>query len=197
MQGSPERSIPVRKAAAESVAIRTKYSPILGRGTVPMRRQAPGFTAQLAEVEVDRDTGYVRLTDYVAVQDVGKAINPMAVEGQIQGGVAQSIGYALLEEMMYDEHGRLRNPSLLDYRQATAMDLPDIQTVLVEVPSPDGPFGARGVGEPSIIPAPAAIANAIARATGARLYETPMNPERVWRALNENGQQTTGDGGRS
>jgi CO/xanthine dehydrogenase Mo-binding subunit len=187
VKGSPDRSIPIRRATAESVAIRTKYSPILGRGTVPMRRQAPGFTCQLAEVEVDPDTGYVRLTDYVAIQDVGTAINPMAVEGQIQGGVTQSIGYGLLEEMMYDEHGRLRNPSLLDYRQPTAVDIPDIDAVLVQVPSPDGPYGARGVGEPSIIPAPAAIANAIADATGVRIYETPMNPERVWRALHSPG----------
>ena len=153
-----------------------------------MTRQAPGFSVQLAEVEVDRDTGIVRLTDHVVVQDAGKAINPMAVEGQMQGGASQSIGYALLEEMMYDEHGRLRNPTLLDYRQATAVDLPDIQTVVVEVPSPDGPYGARGIGEPSIIPAPAAIANAIAHATGVRLYGTPMNPERVWRALQRAGQ---------
>src|SRR5262249_2384010 len=155
VKGSPDRSIPVRKAASDSVALRTKHSPILGKGTVPMTRQAPGFSAQVAEVEVDRDTGVVRLTDYVVSQDAGTAINPMAVEGQMQGGASQSIGYALLEEMMYDEHGRLRNPSLLDYRQATAVDLPDIQTVVVEVPSPDGPYGARGIGEPSIIPAPA------------------------------------------
>ena len=86
---------------------------------------------------------------------------------------------------MDDEHGRLRNPSLLDYRQATAVDLPDIQTIVVEVPSPDGPFGARGIGEPSIIPAPAAIANAIAHVTGIHLDVTPMNPERVWRALRD------------
>jgi CO/xanthine dehydrogenase Mo-binding subunit len=135
----------------------------------------------------------VRLTDYVAIQDVGTAINPMAVEGQIQGGVTQSIGYGLLEEMMYDEHGRLRNPSLLDYRQPTAVDIPDIDAVLVQVPAPDGPYGARGVGEPSIIPAPAAIANAIADATGVRINETPMNPERVWRALHGT---TNGDGQR-
>lgn len=184
-KGSPDRSIPVRKAASESVALRTKHSPILGRGTVPMTRQAPGFSVQLAEVEIDRDAGLVQLTDYVVVQDAGTAINPMAVEGQMQGGASQSIGYALLEEMMYDEQGRLRNPTLLDYRQPTAVDLPDIQTVIVEVPSPDGPYGARGVGEPSIIAAPAAIANAIAHATGVRLYETPMNPERVWRALRD------------
>jgi CO/xanthine dehydrogenase Mo-binding subunit len=184
VKGSPDKAIPIRRVTGESVALRTKYAPILGRGSVPMRRQAPGFSVQLATVDVDRDTGYVRITDYVSVQDAGQAINPMAVEGQIQGGTLQSIGYALLEEMLYDEHGRLRNPSLLDYRQATAVDIPDIETVLVSVPAPDGPFGARGVGEPSIIPAPAAIANAIAAATGVRLYETPMNPERVWRALN-------------
>lgn len=187
VKGSPDRSIPVRKATGESVAMRTKYAPILGSGSVPMHHQAPGFTAQLAEVEVDKDTGVVKLLRYVVAQDAGKAINPMSVEGQIQGGAAQSIGYALLEEMVYDEHGRLRNPSLLDYRQATAVDLPDIETILIEVPAPYGPYGARGVGEPSIIPAPAVIANAIEDAVGVRIYETPLNPERVWRALSANG----------
>src|SRR4029078_12973084 len=101
----------------------------------------------------------------------------------MRGAASQSIAYALLEEMMYDEHGRLRNPTLLDYRQATAVDLPDIQTIIVEVPSPAAPYGARGLGEPSIIPAPAASANAIAHVTGVHLHETPMSPERVWRAL--------------
>ena len=92
------------------------------------------------------------------VQDVGKAINPIGVEGQMQGGAVQSLGMALTEGLIFDDSGRLTNPSLLDYRKLTAADLPDLETIIVEVPSPAGPFGARGVGEPPIIPAPAAIA---------------------------------------
>jgi xanthine dehydrogenase molybdenum-binding subunit len=117
------------------------------------------------------------------VQDVGKAINPMGVAGQMQGGAVQSIGIALTEGLQFDDSGRLTNPSLLDYRKLTAADLPNLETIIVEVPAPAGPFGARGVGEPPIIPAPAAIANAIQNATGARLTELPMSPERIALAL--------------
>jgi CO/xanthine dehydrogenase Mo-binding subunit len=113
------------------------------------------------------------------VQDVGKAINPIGVEGQMQGGAVQSLGIALTEGLMFDEDGRLTNPSLLDYRKLTAADLPNLETIIVEVPSPAGPFGARGVGEPPIIPAPAAIANAVQDAVGARLTELPLSPERI------------------
>jgi len=121
----------------------------------------------------------VVLRDFVVVQDVGKAINPLGVEGQMQGGAVQSLGMALSEGLIYDELGRLTNPSLLDYRKLTAADLPNIETIIVEKPSPSGPFGARGVGEPPIIPAPAAIANAIHDATGVRITECPINPERI------------------
>ena len=119
------------------------------------------------------------------VQDAGRAINPLGVEGKMQGGAVQSLGMALTEALSYDDTGRLTNPSLLDYRKLTAADLPNIDTVIVEVPSPAGPFGARGVGEPPIVPAPAAIANAIQDATGVRITECPLTPERIALALVE------------
>ena len=101
----------------------------------------------------------------------------------MQGGAVQSLGIALTEALMYDDSGRLMNPSLLDYRTLTAADLPDIETIIVEVPSPSGPYGARGVGEPPIVPAPAALANAIHDATGVRLTEVPLTPERIALAI--------------
>jgi CO/xanthine dehydrogenase Mo-binding subunit len=101
----------------------------------------------------------------------------------MQGGAVQSLGIAMTEQLDYDGEGRLRNPSLLDYRKLTAADLPNLQTIIVEVPSPAGPFGARGVGEPPIVPAPAAIANAVEDATGVRITETPITPERIALAL--------------
>src|SRR5262249_8826886 len=119
----------------------------------------------------------------VVVQDAGRAINPLGVEGQMQGGAVQSLGMALTEGLVFDEVGRLTNPSLLDYRKLTAADLPDIETIIVEVPSPAGPFAARGVGQPPIVPAPAAIANAIQDATGARITELPATPERIALAI--------------
>lgn len=141
--------------------------------------QAPAFAAELARIEIDPDTGQLTLHDFVVAQDVGKAINPLGVEGQMQGGAVQSLGFALSEGLLYDGQGRLTNPSLLDYRKLTAADLPNIETIMVEVPAPEGPFGARGVGEPPIVPAPAAIANAVEDATGLRLTELPLTPEKI------------------
>src|SRR5262249_40319799 len=146
-------------------------------------QQAPAFAAELARIEVDPDTGEIKLCDFVVVQDAGRAINPLGVEGQMQGGSVQSLGMALTEALMFDESGRLTNPSLLDSRKPTAADLPSIETIIVEVPSPAGPYGARGVGEPPIVPAPAAIANAIQDATGVRITELPLTPERIALAL--------------
>jgi CO/xanthine dehydrogenase Mo-binding subunit len=117
------------------------------------------------------------------VQDVGRAIHPIAVEGQMRGGAAQGIGWALYEGYEYDRHGRMANPSLLDNRLPTALDVPPIETIIVEVPSKHHPYGARGVGEVPIVPPPAAIANAIYRAVGVRLHELPMSPPRVLAAL--------------
>jgi len=134
-------------------------------------------------VEVDEETGEVTVLRWFSAQDAGLAINPLSVAGQIQGGTAQGIGIALWEEMLYDNKGRLLNPGFLDYRMPTALDVPAIETKIVEVPSDDGPYGARGVGEPSIIPAAAAIANAVEDALGVRVTEAPITPERILRAL--------------
>jgi xanthine dehydrogenase molybdenum-binding subunit len=158
--------------------------PIVGEGAVPSRLPLPGVAAAVAEVAIDPDTGKIELTRLTMFQDVGKAINPLAVEGQMQGGAVQSVGMALWEEIMWDEAGQVRNPSLLDYRKATFADIPAIETVIIEAPGSDGPYGARLVGEPPIIPPAPAIANAVANALGARVCDLPITPERVWRALN-------------
>lgn len=160
-----------------------EYGPLVAAAAAPQRQRAPGFAAAVAEVTIDPETGKVRLTRLLTVQDVGKAINPLLVEGQMHGGATQSAGMALWEEIAYDENGQPRNPSLLDYRMATAADVPQHETVIVEAPGGDGPFGAKLVGEPPIVPAIAAIANAIADATGGRVCDLPITPERVWRAL--------------
>ncbi len=143
----------------------------------------PAFAAHIVDVEVDPETGKVDILRYTAVQDVGKAVHPAYVEGQIQGGVAQGVGWGLSEGYYYDAQGRLANASLLDYRMPTSLDLPAIETVIVEVPNPGHPYGVRGVGEVPIVPPPAAIANAIYRAVGVRLTTLPMSPARVLEAL--------------
>ena len=127
---------------------------MLGSSSLAFDVQAPAFAAQLARMEIDPDTGQVTLHDFVVAQDVGRAINPLGIEGQMQGGAVQSLGFALSEGLLYDDQGRLTNPSLLDYRKLTAADLPNIETIMVEVPAPAGPFGARGVGEPPIVAGP-------------------------------------------
>jgi len=144
---------------------------------------APGFATEFCDVEVDPETGAVKVLRFVAAQDVGRAIHPSYVEGQIQGGAAQGIGWALNEEYIYDGAGRLTNAGFLDYRVPVASDLPKIETVLVEVPNPNHPFGVKGVGEANIVPSLAAVANAVSRAIGRRMTELPMSPPKVLRAL--------------
>jgi len=183
VRGMPDKGITLATIGKKGNLYMSKTPPVLGKANPAFTQQAPGFAAQLARLEVDPDTGEVTIQDFVIVQDVGKAINPLGVEGQMQGGAVQSLGIALTEGLMFDDSGRLTNPSLLDYRKLTAADLPNLETIIVEVPAPAGPFGARGVGEPPIIPAPAAIANAIQNATGARLTELPLSPERIALAL--------------
>ncbi len=141
--------------------------------------------AHVADVEVDTGTGQVTVLRYTAFQDVGRALNPVAVEGQIEGSVVQGLGWALTEGFDYGDDGRLRNASMLDYRMPTALDVPPIESVIIEVPVPDVPYGVRGVGEVPIVPVAGCIANAIARATGARVSSMPMTPERVLLALRE------------
>ncbi len=145
------------------------------------------FGAQGIEVEVDVETGAVRVLRVVAAHDVGRAINPMQVEGQIEGGVLQGLGYALYEEVLLRD-GAMANANFLDYRMPGPQDLPRIEPVIVETNDPSGPFGAKGIGEPPLVPVAAAVANAIADATGVRLRELPMTTERVWRALRGNRQ---------
>ncbi|MBO9344965.1 MAG: xanthine dehydrogenase family protein molybdopterin-binding subunit [Chloroflexi bacterium] len=143
----------------------------------------PGFGTHVVDVAVDTETGKVTILRYTAAQDVGRAIHPSYVEGQIQGGVAQGIGWALSEEYVYDDEGHLLNASLLDYRMPTALDLPMIEPVIVEVPNPNHPFGVKGVGEVPIVPPAAAIANAIYQAIGVRITTLPMKPAVILKAL--------------
>ena len=157
--------------------------PVVGRATVNARGVGGSFAGNIADVEVDPDTGKVTILRFTAVQDAGKAIHPSYVEGQMQGGSVQGIGWALNEEYAMSPDGTMMNSSLLDYRMPTSLDLPMIDTVIVEVPNPGHPFGARGVGEANIVPPPAAIANAIHRAVGVRMNRLPMNPAALAEAL--------------
>jgi CO/xanthine dehydrogenase Mo-binding subunit len=157
--------------------------PIVTEAAVNAGGQAPGFSTQFCDVEVDPETGAVKILRFVAAQDVGRAIHPKYCEGQIHGGVVQGIGWALNEEYIYDKHGRLSNAGFLDYRIPVASDLPMIEAILVEVPNPNHPYGVKGVGEANIVPPMAAIANAIQRATGKRLTELPMSPPKVLAAI--------------
>ena len=159
--------------------------PVVGRAAVNPRGVGGSFSGCLADVEVDPETGKVTVLRFTSVQDVGKAIHPSYVEGQMQGGSTQGIGWALNEEYYMSPDGAMMNSSLLDYRMPTSLDLPMIDTVIVEVANPGHPFGVRGVGEANIVPPPAALANAIYRAAGVRMNRLPMSPpaimEAVWR----------------
>jgi CO/xanthine dehydrogenase Mo-binding subunit len=157
--------------------------PVEGHGATAHTQLAPAAGAHLAHVRVDPETGEVRLLAYVAIQDVGRALNPALVEGQMAGGAVQGIGRALVEALVHDEAGQLLTGTLMDYALPRASMLPPIETRWLEVPAPEGPFGARGMAEAPVLPAPAAIANAIAAATGRRLRELPMTPQRVWAAM--------------
>jgi len=159
--------------------------PVTGRASMTPRGVGPVFATHVVDVEVDAETGKVDILRYTAAQDVGKAVHPSYVEGQIQGGVSQGVGWALNEEYYYDENGLMRNTGFLDYRMPTTLDLPMIETILVEVPNPGHPIGIRGVGEVPIVPPPAAIANAIYRAVGVRMTELPMSPPKVCKAIAE------------
>ncbi|HEY8600480.1 MAG TPA: xanthine dehydrogenase family protein molybdopterin-binding subunit [Thermomicrobiales bacterium] len=187
VKGMPEGSeyeVTIAKIAALTSGFGARHAPISGRGTGAQTANAPGFSAHLAHVRVDLDTGDVAVLNYVASQDVGRALNPAAVEGQILGAVVQGFGWGLYEQIVHDENGQMVTGSLMDYVLPRAEVAPQIETVIVEVPSPEGPFGARGVGEPPIIPVAAAIANAIHDATGVRSAAIPITPERLWRAMN-------------
>ncbi len=183
VKGVPEKYVTLQQIAANTMRFGAPYEPVFGRGRSANRVSSPTFAAHLAKVAVDPETGEVRVLDYVAAQDVGRAINPAEVEGQIHGGVVQGIGWALFEEMVYDESGQALTATLMDYALPLGKDVPTITPLLVEVPSELGPFGARGVGEPPVVPVAAAIANAIKDAVGVRMTQLPMTPERVLASL--------------
>jgi xanthine dehydrogenase molybdenum-binding subunit len=156
---------------------------VSGVANVDVPEWGAGFSTQIADVEVDPETGKVTLLRYTVVQDVGKAVHPAMVEGQMQGGATQGIGWALYEGYAYNDKGQMLNANFLDYKMPTALDVPMIETVIVEVPYPKHPFGVRGVGEPPIVPPPAAIANAIHRAIGVRPDHLPMTPAHLLEKL--------------
>ncbi|MDA0920120.1 MAG: xanthine dehydrogenase family protein molybdopterin-binding subunit [Planctomycetota bacterium] len=174
--GSGDNRFTFKELAAR---INATGGPIAGRGTASEETQAGAFGTHCADVEVDPETGKVQILRYTVAQDVGTAIHPSYVEGQLQGGAVQGIGWALNEEYWYDEAGSMRNASFLDYRIPTIYDVPMIETILVEVPDPGHPYGVRGVGEVPICPPPAAIANAIYDAIGVRMRDLPMAPHKV------------------
>ena len=181
--GAPDRSITVEEIARKALRFGGIYEPIEGHGGSAQTRGAPSVAAHLAHVRVDRETGEVELLRHVIAQDVGRALNPALVEGQMRGGATQGMGWALFEQLEHDENGHLVTGSFLDYAIPVADRVPEIETLIVEVPAPDGPFGAKGIGEAPVVAAAPAIANAIAAASGVRLHELPMTPPRVWAAL--------------
>ena len=161
--------------------------PISAEVSLNAQGAGPGFAAHLCDVEVDPETGHVTVLRYTAAQDVGRAIHPAYVEGQMQGGVAQGVGWALNEEYIFDAEGRMENAGFLDYRVPVASDLPMIDTVMVEVPNPRHPFGAKGVGEAPIVPPLAAVASAVSQAIGVRMPDLPLSPPKIRAAIDAKG----------
>ncbi|MDO8689996.1 MAG: molybdopterin-dependent oxidoreductase [Dehalococcoidia bacterium] len=193
VKGSPEKAVTIRSLAmakgkgplvgsASQDRPSPPYDPSYTEGVAGCSAHGHTYAAQAAQVEVDRETGDVRVLRLVAAQDVGCAINPMAIEGQMEGGLAGGIGYALTEQIPFDQ-GRSAVDSLMDYRMPTAVDMPAIEPHIVEAPDPDGPFGAKSAGELPIVPTAGAIANAVYDAIGVRITDLPITPEKVLKAL--------------
>ncbi|MER9400310.1 xanthine dehydrogenase family protein molybdopterin-binding subunit [Mesorhizobium sp. M0615] len=157
--------------------------PIAGHSELVADGAGVSFATHICDIEVDPDTGSTRVIRYTVIQDAGKAVHPTYVEGQYQGGAAQGIGWALNEEYIYGKDGRLQNAGFLDYRIPVCSDLPMIDTQILEIPNPNHPYGVRGVGETSIVPPLAAIANAVSNAAGVRMTHIPMSPPRVLAAI--------------
>lgn len=183
VKGVPDRVMTVAELADKANRKRPGPGPLIGEGTAAIEKNSPGTVAHLVRVQVDPETGRVKPVEYVAVQDVGFALNPMLVEGQIHGGVAQGIGWGLHEGMIYDNDGQLLTANFMDYGIPKFGDVPNIEAVMVNNPSPIGPFGARGIGEPPITAGAAAIGNAIKDALGVRVEKLPIRSEDVWQAV--------------
>ncbi len=178
----PELRLPFRDLACR---LGFAEGAITASESVNLTSAGAGTATHIVDIEVDPETGKANVIRYTSIQDVGKAVHPAYVEGQLEGAAAQGIGWALKEEYYFDDRGEMLNSSFLDYRMPTALDVPPIETVLVEVPNPLHPFGVRGVGEVALIPPLAAVRNAIYDAIGVYLYELPMKPNRILAALEE------------
>jgi CO/xanthine dehydrogenase Mo-binding subunit len=185
VSGPGGKRISLRDLAAQ---LHATGGAVIGRGTSSQATQGGAFGTHCVDVEVDPELGKVQILRYTAAQDAGTAIHPSYVEGQIQGGAVQGIGWALNEEYWYDERGEMRNATYLDYRLPTCYDVPMIDTIIVEVPDPQHPYGVRGAGEVPICPPPPAIANAIYQAIGVRMTQLPMSPPRIVAALSRHTQ---------
>ena len=181
--GGPERGLPLIKLAQKLSGFASPYPPVEGHGNAVPPELAPSAAVAIVRVRVDFDTGRVDVLEWTAIQDAGRAINPALCEGQMRGGAVQSLGFALFEELTVGEEGELLSASFLNYALPRSDRVPPIECVIVEVPSPHGPVGAKGIGESAVVPGAAAIANGIARAAGVRLRRMPMTPRRVWDAL--------------
>jgi CO/xanthine dehydrogenase Mo-binding subunit len=179
---------------AAEIAARMSHTggPIIGRASLYAPMAGPGFGAHICDLEIDPETGRSTIKRYTAFQDVGKAVHPSYVEGQIQGGAAQGIGWALNEEYIYSADGLMQNAGFLDYRMPVASDLPMIEAVIIEVANPLHPYGVRGVGEVPIVPPLATVANAMRAATGIRFTELPLSPPRVLAAIEQESREPVG-----
>ena len=184
VKGAPSRTVEITELVKLSTDFMGRYRPLNATGRSAVTEASPMFTVHVARVRLDRETGAYSLIGYAAVQDVGHAINRPEVEGQIHGGATQAIGRGLGEELVYDDTGQLRTASFLDYELPSADQVPDIEVRLIEMPSPVGPLGAKGVGEPPAIPGPAALANAVSRASGVRVREVPIDRFKLVRPAN-------------
>lgn len=182
-RGVPGKAIAIDELAPKILSFGSRHMPVEGHGR-SAQPQAPQAAAHLSHVRVDPETGAVTVLRHVIAQDVGRALNPALVEGQMRGGAAQGLGWALLEQLAHDDYGQLITGTFVDYAMPTAGTTPPIDTEIVEVASPDGPYGAKGVGEAPVVGVPGAVANAITAATGgARVHDLPMTAERVWQAM--------------
>jgi CO/xanthine dehydrogenase Mo-binding subunit len=181
-RGTPEKAIPIAKIVRANA--RAGREPIEAHGTSDRPSMAPSVSGHVARVRVDRETGEIEVLEDHVVQDVGRVLNAALVEGQQHGAAAQGIGWATMEQLVHDANGQLLTGTFIDYAMPRAEDVGRLHVTSVEVPAPDGPLGAKGIGEAPVIAGAAAIANAVAAATGVRLRDLPMHRQRAWRALN-------------
>jgi CO/xanthine dehydrogenase Mo-binding subunit len=184
VRGSDDHFITFKQIYQSTIGPGRKHEPVRGRGDQENPVKAAAMGAAAARVTVDPETGEAQITDFLLVQDVGRAINPAEVEGQMHGGLLQGIGIGLYEGLVYDDGGQLITGTFMDYALPKAVQAPNLETLMVEDPAPHGPFGARGVAETPIVLPAATIANAIFDATGVRMTELPMTQEKIWRAMN-------------